>query len=492
MLVTLWYLLIGGIFVIMALATTLLKRLPVSPSMIYLFIGLGIGPLGFDLIRVDPIADAKWLEHLSEVVVIVSLFTAGLKLRGALRDPVWHVPVLLATVAMLITSALIAFAGMFGLGLSLGAAVLLGAVLAPTDPVLASEVQVDRPADRDRVRFGLTGEAGLNDGTVFPLVMLGLGLLGLHELGVFGWRWFSIDVLWKIGGGLFIGWKLGQGIGWLVLHLRRQHRSAIGLDDFLTLGLIALSYGVAHLAEAYGFLAVFAAGLALRNIELEENAGQSAEEAVRVEARLGEEESIATDSKQASAYMTQAMLGFNEQLERIGEVTMVLLVGIILPVVWADIPLGVAWFIPLLFLVIRPVSVQASLIGRSIPRFQRFLLSWLGLRGIGSIYYLMYAITHGIDPDLGRTLTGLVLLTISVSIVVHGLSVTPLMQRYQNSPAANTTKSFSHSPSRRSFSYVYNVNKNIPKRLLPYKKSTRSNSASVFNSENSEEKSNLL
>lgn len=421
----------------MALATTLLKRLPISTAMIYLLIGLGIGPLGLGLLTIDPIADAKLLEHLSEIAVIISLFTAGLKLRGDLRDPIWHVPLRLASAAMIITIGLIVLAGMVGIGLSLGAAVLLGAILAPTDPVLAAEVQIDRPTDRDQVRFGLTGEAGLNDGTVFPFVMLGLGLLGLHELGAFGWRWLAVDVFWKIGGGLLIGWFMGQGIGWVVLHLRREYRTAVGLDDFLALGLIALSYGVAHLVDAYGFLAVFAAGLALRNIELRENAAVPDEAAVQVDAMLGEEEHAATDQKQASAYLTKAMLDFNEQLERIGEVAMVLLVGILLPVVWADVPVAVFWFIPLLFLVIRPLAVQASLIGQPMPGVQRFLLGWLGLRGIGSIYYLMYAITHGLDPAIGRTLTGVVLVTIAASIVVHGISVTPLMRNYKQSPAAD-------------------------------------------------------
>lgn len=434
MAVTLWYLIIGGVLVLMALSTTLLKQLPISTSMIYLLIGLGIGPLGLGLLTLDPIADATLLEHLSEIAVIISLFTAGLKLRGNLRDPIWRIPLRLAVTAMLMTIALIAGAGMLGIGLSLGAAVLLGAILAPTDPVLASEVQLDRPTDRDEVRFGLTGEAGLNDGTVFPFVMLGLGLLGLHELGAFGVRWLGIDVVWKIGAGLLIGWALGHAVGRLVLYLRREHRTAIGLDDFLALGLIAGSYGVAHLVHAYGFLAVFAAGLALRAIELRENAAEPAETAVQVDATLGKEEPVATDDEQASAYLTQTMLSFNEQLERIGEVAMVLLVGILLPSIWADVPTAMLWFIPLLFLVIRPVAVQASLIGHPVSGMQRFLLGWLGLRGIGSIYYLMYAITHGLDPALGRTLTSIVVVTIAASIVVHGISVTPLMQHYRQSP----------------------------------------------------------
>ncbi len=436
MAVTLWYLIIGTVFIMMALTSSLLKRLPLSTSMLYLLIGFAIGPLGLGLLRVDPIADAKLIEHLSEVAVIISLFTAGLKLRAKLSDPLWRVPVRLAFTAMLITVGLIALASVLGLGLSLGAAVLLGAILAPTDPVLASDVQVARPSDRDRLRFGLTGEAGLNDGTAFPLVMLGLGLLGLHELGEFGWRWLAVNMIWAIGGGLMIGWLLGQRIGGLVIHLRRARQAAVGLDDFLALGLIALSYGVAHLVHADGFLAVFAAGLALRSIEMRENAAKPAEEALRVRATIGAEEETATDPDQASAYMAQAVLSFNEQIERIGEVAIVVLIGVLLQTVWADVPVAAFWFIPLLFLVIRPLAVWASLLGRPLPGIQRSLIAWFGIRGIGSIYYLMYAITHGLEPALARQLTGLSLMTIAASIVVHGISVTPLMQRYSRSPAA--------------------------------------------------------
>ena len=144
---------------------------------------------------------------------------------------------------------------------------LLGAILAPTDPVLASDVQVANPGDHDRLRFGLTGEGGLNDGTAFPFVMLGLGWLGLHELGEGGWRWWTVDVLWAVAGGLGLGYLLGTLVGRLIIYLRVRHREALGSDEFISLGLIALTYGLALLSLTYGFLAVFAAGLALRRID---------------------------------------------------------------------------------------------------------------------------------------------------------------------------------------------------------------------------------
>jgi sodium/hydrogen antiporter len=313
----------------------------------------------------------------------------------------------------------------------LGAAILLGAVLAPTDPVLASDVQVSGPRDQDRLRFTLTGEAGLNDGTAFPFVMLGLGLLGLHQTGEGGWRWLAIDVLWAIPGGLLVGALLGTATGRLILFLRREHKEAVGLDDFLALGLIALSYGTALLLNTYGFLAVFAAGLALRKIEASIAGHEEApDEVVAAAATEGRGEEIATDPETAPAYMAQAVLGFTEQLERIGEVVVVLLVGVMISV--NAIPDAALWFVPLLLLVIRPVAAGMGMIGSNTTWLQRAFVGWFGIRGIGSIYYLMYAIVHGVADETATLLTGMTLAVVTTSVVVHGVSVTPLMRRYSD------------------------------------------------------------
>jgi NhaP-type Na+/H+ or K+/H+ antiporter len=428
---TVSYIVVGAVFILMALSGSVLKRLPLSTSMLYLAAGVLIGPHALNLINFDPIAEAAIVERITEVAVIVSLFTAGLKLRVPLRDPLWRLPVVLASWSMALTVGLIALVAVAVLKLPLGAAILLGAVLAPTDPVLASDVQVTGPRDRDRLRFTLTGEAGLNDGTAFPFVMLGLGLLGLHETGAGGWRWLAIDVLWAIPGGLLVGALLGTATGRLILFLRREHKEAVGLDDFLALGLIACSYGTALLLHAYGFLAVFAAGLALRKIEASTVGHEQApDEVVAAAAAEGRGDEIATDPETAPAYMTQAVLGFTEQLERIGEVAVVLLVGTMISV--NAIPGAALWFVPLLLLVIRPVAAGMGMIGSTTTWLQRAFIGWFGIRGIGSIYYLMYAIVHGVSDETARLLTGLTLAAVATSVVVHGVSVTPLMRRYRD------------------------------------------------------------
>ncbi len=426
-----WFLAAGVVLVAMALAGSVLRRLPLSASMIYLAAGAVLGPLGLGMIIIDPVGGGSGLlEVVSEVAVILSLFTAGLKLRLPLSDRGWLIPVRLAFVSMALTVGLIALAGVALLGLPLGAAVLLGAILAPTDPVLASDVQVGHPGDRDELRFALTGEAGLNDGTAFPFVMLGLGLLGLHDLGAHGLRWVAVDLVWAVVVGLAVGAVLGTLVARLVVHLRSTHREAVGLDEFLALGLIGISYGAALLVGGYGFLAVFAAGLALRRIERTRTGEDVADELETGGGRgSGSVEEMATHPETAPAFMARALLTFNEQLERIGEVAVVVLVGAALTIV--GVPLAVAWFAPLLFLVIRPLAVLVGLAGASLSRTRLIFIGWFGIRGVGSVYYLSYAITHDLQPDVARTLAAITLSVVVASIVLHGASVTPLMSRYE-------------------------------------------------------------
>jgi NhaP-type Na+/H+ or K+/H+ antiporter len=422
------FVVVGVLLVGMALSAALLKRLPLTTSILYLGVGLLLGPFGSGTLRLDPVEWSSLLERFTEVAVIISLFTAGLKLRLPFSDVGWRLPLRLALVSMTLTVGLVTVVGVFGLGLPAGAAVLLGAILAPTDPVLASDVQTEHPWDMDRLRFSLTGEAGLNDGTAFPFVMLGLGLLGLHEVGEFWWRWLAVDVLWAVVGGIGVGGLLGTFVGRIVLYLRREHKEAVGTDDFLALGLIALSYGGALMIHAYGFLAVFAAGAALRRIERRHTEGAPEREVKRMLAE-GEPEEVASHQEKAPAYMAQAVLGFNEQLERIGEVAVVVLVGSMLSARY--LTPEALWFVPVLLLVVRPVSVWLGLLGSATSTAQRNLIGWFGIRGIGSIYYLMYAVNHGLPPELARMLTALTLTVVAASVAVHGISVTPLMSLYK-------------------------------------------------------------
>jgi sodium/hydrogen antiporter len=431
---TLWMLVIGALLVVMAMSGSILKRLPLSTSMLYLGAGFWLGPAGIGLLPVDPQRHAVFIERAAEVALLISLFASGLKLKVGPRNEYWRLSLRLAFGAMLITVALLALAAQWQFALPLGAAVLLGAVLAPTDPVLASDVQLQQPGDRDRVRFCLTSEAALNDGAAFPFVMLGLGLLGLHEIGPDGLRWLSIDVIWALFGGLAIGALIGWLVGRLILYLRIQHREAVGLDEFLTLGVIALSYGAALLLHTYGFLAVFAAGYALQRATVM-SAADGRERLV--DEPIDERDEVATNPAKAPEHMARQVLSFNEQLERIGEVAIVLLVGALLSTVhwsWEKIA-----FVGLLFVVIRPLSVAVGLFRArtDITTHQRLLIAWFGIRGIGSVYYVFFAMKYGLSAPVEATIRDLTLIAVAASVILHGISVTPLMQRYSRTREAH-------------------------------------------------------
>ena len=426
-----WLAVGGGLLVLITLGGSLLERLPLSTAMLTLCVGVALSPLGAGLAAPDAIADAPVLERLTEIIVLISLFSSGLKMSAGLHNRRWFPPLRLAVLSMIATVAGITAVGVWGLGLPLGAAVLLGGILAPTDPVLATEVQVADPGDRDQLRFALTGEGGLNDGTAFPVVMLGLGLLGLHEIGDFGWRWWAVDVLWATAAGISIGAALGVAVGRLVLYLRHSHRQAVGLDHFLALGLIGLSYGAAVLLHAYGFLAVFAAGLALRYTEQAATREAVVDDAVESlpAPETAAPEQLATHPRHGPAFMAQAVMSFNEQLDRIGEIVGVITIGLLVSAVtWQP---ASCWFVPLVLLVIRPLAVAMGLAGSSTSRTQRRLIGWFGIRGIGSMFYLAYALNHGVPPELASTLVALTMSVVVTSIVVHGVSVTPLMARYR-------------------------------------------------------------
>jgi sodium/hydrogen antiporter len=295
---------------------------------------------------------------------------------------------------MTLTVGVITLIGYYILGFPIGASVLLGAVLAPTDPVLASEVQVEHEKDRDEIKLSLTGEAGLNDGTAFPFVMLGLGLIGLHDLGESALKWVMIDLFWAVGAGLLVGAGTGFGLTKLVRYFEDRYHDTDVLEDFICLGTIAMSYGVAHLLGAYGFLSVFAAAWALR----------------------------LKKSKK------KGVLSFTEQIERIGETCVVVLLGSLLQFHWFSS--SDKFFVFGVIFLVRPVAAYLGLIGSDLNYKKRAVISWFGIRGVGSIYYLTYSFHDGVWGEMAEGLSIIVLMTITVSIFVHGVSAGPFMKFY--------------------------------------------------------------
>jgi len=433
-----WMALVGMLLLTMALSSAWIRRLPISTAAIYLGVGCVIGPWGFDLLRIDFTSGASWLERLTEIGVILSLFVGGLRLRLPLVDRAWGAAYRLATLVMIGSIAGVAFLAVWLLGVDPAMGLLIGAVLAPTDPVLASAVTVDHAEDNDSMRYALSGEAGLNDGAAFPFVVLALLWLGGLDSGEF-WGWTAQRLLWAIPAGLTIGYVLGRLVGTAAIRLRTRNRDTAAPTDFLALALIALSYTAAEQVEAWGFLSVFAAGLGLRGAELQtvqddphpathddpSVAHPPAE--TLVEPNRVTEQEIEQPAVAAGVMVAEAF-SFGDALERMLEVLLVVLVGTCLATHWNwD---GI-WIGLILIFIVRPVTTWLSLIGSPTTTLQRALIGWFGIRGIGSLYYVAYAITHELDSADAQELAGIALTVVATSILLHGVTAQPLMQWYE-------------------------------------------------------------
>ena len=420
-----WFLLIGGLLLAMGLTSSVLKRAPVTSAIIYLAVGLLFGPTVLNLFHFNPLKESALLEVLTEVAVLISLFSAGVKMPVPFSFQRWRAPILLATLSMALTVALVAAFAHGVLGLPLGAAILLGAIVAPTDPVLATDVQSRHPGDRDQLRFKLTCEAGLNDGSAFPFVVLGMGLLGLHELGDSGLRWVLKDVLWATLAGIAIGVAAGAGLARLIGALRRAPHPHDLMDDFLGLGLIGVVYGLSVAVGAWGFLAVFFAAVALRQTEMKQaKAALQSSDSPPVPSTVATRADPETDEA-APAMVSEGSLIFKEHLERLSELVLVLLVGgSLFMSSWSWDAVALALF---LFVVARPLSVFVGLLGQRTPLQIQGMTAWFGVRGIGSLYYLMYAIQHGLPEPLALQLVQITLIVVTLSILLHGFSVKPML-----------------------------------------------------------------
>ncbi|MGY2258892.1 cation:proton antiporter [Pseudomonas sp. SDO55104_S430] len=437
-----WVSVLGAVLLALALTSSYLRWMPVTTSAVCLLLGMAIGPAGMGWLRLD-IKDASfWMEHLTEVAVLFSLFVCGLKLRLPLNKRKWRVAYGLAGPVMVLTIAGVCLLLHFAFDLAWGSSLLIGAILAPTDPVLASLVQVNDAQDDDPVRFGLSGEAGLNDGIAFPFVILGLLFLQQPEGASSAWLddWALKRLLWAVPAGLLIGYCMGRGIGRLTLSMRiRNADSTLSPNDYLTFALIALAYVAAEAVHGYGFLSVFAAGLGLRAAEVN-SAGHlqpPAEHLVKAvvghqdvephEALHGDVEHL-DDTQVAAGIMIGDMLAFGGLVERAMEVFLVTLLGVVLVGHWDWRALAIAL---VLFCVIRPLSVGLVPWGSLLNTRQRLLIGWFGIRGIGSFYYLFYALNHDLPATVASLCTDLTLSVVALSILLHGISTQPMLARYE-------------------------------------------------------------
>ncbi|MBK1662960.1 cation transporter [Rhodospirillum rubrum] len=395
----------GALVLLTAWLPMVLREAPLSLPILCVAIGAAVfalPPLAGVVPR--PQDHLPVIERVSEMLVILSLMGAGLKIDRPFGWKGWAVTGRLLGVAMPLTILGLALVGWLVLGLGAAAALLLAAALAPTDPVLASDIQVGPPnsGEESQTRFALTSEAGLNDALAFPFVHAALALAVAGQTGE-PWlgHWLSVDIVWKLGAGLAMGVLVGRGLAWLLFRVPDRARLSRSGDGFVALGITCVVYGLTEMVQGYGFLAVFVAGLTLR-------AGE-----------------------RRHAYQG-TLHDFAEALERL--LMMALLVGFGAAISGAGLLAGLTWegvvFGLIALVVVRPLTAWIGLAGTGGSLAERAIISLYGIRGIGSIYYLSYALGRG-SFDGEDLLWSTLAFTILVSILLHGATVTPVMRAFE-------------------------------------------------------------
>ncbi|WP_026732559.1 cation:proton antiporter [Fischerella sp. PCC 9605] len=402
---------IGLLLLLVTLGSGWISRLPLSFALIYLVVGVILGPYGFGLVQLrrDEIFNAEVLERLTEFVVIISVFSCGLKIVRPLGWRSWNITTRLIALLMPISIFGIAAVGKLFLNMNWGEAILLGAILAPTDPVLASEVQLTDTEDQDELRFGLTSEGGLNDALAFPFVYFGLYALKDNNWGNWFKSWVGVDLIWAIAAGIAMGFVVAKAIVWIDKKIQKRRPADELMEDFIAISTILLTYSLTEIVNGYGFLAVFVAGLVVQR-------------------------SYKNQEK------TLAQLEFIERVEKLLEIGTILLLGAIL--LWKPMlnyAVQSLLVIVFLFLIIRPLGTWLSTIGKRSPSLRRrflhpgtrWLFGWFGIRGVGSLYYLGYALGKGLEGESAEQISWITYTTIVASVIVHGISATPLMNLYE-------------------------------------------------------------
>lgn len=401
------FLLICGIaFLLGALFPVIFKRTSISLPMLQVSFGLIMGYWWTSLSFLDPINNGVIIEKLTEIVILVSLVGAGIKIDTEFSWQLWRPTIRLLLITMPIGIFAMAGLGYYAFGLSLGAAILLGAVLAPTDPVLASSIQVGPPntGREDTPRFTLTSEAGLNDGLAFPFVYLAIKVAEAFSEGQaftyeMLWSWFTHDVLWKIGAGVLVGVLVGKALAKVVFS--RHTRETTISQGYVVIALTLVAYGVAEYVHSYGFIAVFVAAFAFRRSECEHT-------------------------------YHQKLHDFAEQSEGLLMSLVLVIFGMFLG---QGLQSGVelTWRVYIVsftfLLLIRPIGGFIALSGLNLPRTEKYAISALGIRGIGTLYYLSYALNQGFfAEDDALKLWIVCSIVILASIFIHGLSATRLLK----------------------------------------------------------------
>lgn len=387
----------------MAWMPLITKKLKISYSVIYVALGALMYAFIDTLPDPNPTRENLITLRLTELVVIISLMGVGLKIDQRFSFKAWAIPLRLVSVTMFLSITATVVLAHFWLGFNIASAMLLGAALAPTDPVLASDVQVGPPLEKDRsnVRFSLTAEGGLNDGMAFPFTWLAIALvINQYSSELIG-TWFIQDFIFRIIIGVVSGLALGKGIGYLLFHLPKKTNESTTADGFVALSATLAVYGLTEMLHGYGFIAVFICSVTIRNYEMDHK-------------------------------FHLELHSFMDQIERILVAVVLILFGgslvngILSIMNWQFVLLGLASIF-----VIRPLCASLSLFKKGLQLKEKWVISFFGIKGVGSLFYLSFALNEAKFENAAE-MWCIVSFIVLCSILIHGFSATKSMEKLEN------------------------------------------------------------
>lgn len=400
---TLTIIIIGIAVLGMAWMPSISKKIGISYSLIYVFLGILVYSVFEVLPLPDPVLYPQTTLHLTELVVITSIMGTGLKIDEPFSFKRWKIPFRLILVTMVLCILVVFFTGQWMLNFDVASALLLGAVLAPTDPVLASDVQVGPPLkkDTDNIRFSLTAEAGMNDGTAFPFVWLAVALATYAATGTGNFtQWFMFDLIYRLIIGVACGFLIGKVLSYIVFYLPEQRNFIAIKDGFVAIATTLLVYGLTELFKGYGFVAVFVTAITLRNSHMHHR-------------------------------FHKELHDFTDQIEKIlVAIVLLLFGGSLVGGILYHLTVEMAVFGLVFLFLVRPLTALVALIGTKLHLKEKFAISFFGIRGIGSFFYLSFALSQSYFQN-DKELWSVVSFIVFISIIIHGVTASSVMQKLE-------------------------------------------------------------
>ncbi|HSL00057.1 MAG TPA: cation:proton antiporter [Rubrobacteraceae bacterium] len=390
--------LVAVVLVVAGLTSGFVERAPLSFPIIFLGLGFLIGGHGLGVLEIgveDPV-----LETVATLTLALVLCLEGMRIGNESMEGAGAVPVLSLGPGTIIIISVVASGSHFLLGTSLVESLLLGTILASTDPVVLRDVVRDERIPRS-VRQALNIEAGTNDIVVLPILLVLIAVANAEATGAAGWALFAAQILLL---GPAVGFAIGTGAAWLMSRADERYAISEVYQSLYGIGIILAAFSTAQALGGDGFLAAFAAGFAIAILNFD---------------------------------LCECFLNYGETTAEMAMLLSFILFGVVVSDLFVEVPLVPALLLSAIVLFIaRPLAIGLVLRKAAVSNAARWFIGWFGPRGLNSLLLALLLI-HASVPG-AEFLLAVVGFVVTVSVVLHGASATPLSTIYARAVDADT------------------------------------------------------